>query len=144
MKNLQQLAIVTAIAVTSVFAHAQSQHCYKFDESTTICTFHPSGRVNVSTYYSNTGVYFSDWYSKRNWPAALAQLEKAKQIKADKAHAYECTLAQSRGESPSDCPPAPKDTVEQCLKNYAVHPWYVVKDDGTKIIDAGAACPVTK
>lgn len=28
----------------------------------------------------------------------------------------------------------------QCLKDYAVHPWYVVKDGGEKYLDADAAC----
>jgi hypothetical protein len=31
-----------------------------------------------------------------------------------------------------------------CLKDYAVHPWYVVKEDGTQVIDADAACKETK
>lgn len=28
----------------------------------------------------------------------------------------------------------------QCMKDYAVHPWYVVKDSGEKYLDADAAC----
>jgi hypothetical protein len=37
---------------------------------------------------------------------------------------------------------APASTLEkeQCMKDYAAHPWYVVNDDGTKVVDANAAC----
>ncbi len=141
-KTIAAIAITLALA-GSAFA-VDSQKCYKFDESTTICKFQPSGRVNVTTYYASTEDYFSDWYSKKEWPAALARLEKQKQLRDAKAHAYDCTLAQSRGETLSDCPAAPKDTTEECKKHYAAHPWYVVKEDGTKVIDAEAACKETK
>ena len=46
--------------------------------------------------------------------------------------------------------PVTKDTVEECMKNYAAHPWYVVKLDETgaaiddHVIDADIACKETK
>jgi hypothetical protein len=60
------IALIVALALAGS-AHADSQHCYKGNsDSTTICEFSPSGRVNVTSVYDN-GEYFSHWYSRAEW-----------------------------------------------------------------------------
>lgn len=55
-------ALILAVMSAKAFSQ-ESQHCYKPDSYITVCEFSPSGRVNITSAYSD-GTFDSVWYTR--------------------------------------------------------------------------------
>ena len=119
--------------------------CCSAFASSVVCDDLGVAGVACKTTIGNRTVYTIQ-YSGDSFDSVFT-VTRAKYLAAfAKKHKYDCMEAQSGLSSfmPENCPPAPKSSKAECLKDYAVHPWYVVKEDGAQVIDANAACKETK
>jgi hypothetical protein len=152
MNRLIALAVLILALAGSTFA--VDMHCTKPHEWETVCKV-SDGSVNVVSDFRDShgrGDYYDDWYTAEEWlnhvsPELMKQ--KAQQAQ-DEATQRLCDKGDITKENcdayfaQHKRPAKTKDTPEECRKNYAIHPWYITKEDGTQVIDVGTACPAQK